>query len=164
MIRRRKLAVEPEVEPEVEVEPETGSERKAPIIRPDISNYVVERTASGGKAHNNGDEVAQALSGCTTDEVAEVLVAIDPELGTARDIIGRYSHLNRGQQRMAIGNRIRGVVKKLNLSTEEGTAGSIRLKEVSGDIRKSVDARLAEFEQAREEKNANAKEQALLDE
>ena len=59
---------------------------------------------------NNGDEVAQLLQGATPEAVmraAEILGGF-PE----GELVAKYAHLNKGQQRMNAGNRIRSAVKK----------------------------------------------------
>lgn len=68
-------------------------------IRPDTSTYV-----KSGQSLHCGDEVAQALDGATLDEV----YAVAKEMGIDKD----YSGHNAGQQRMFLGNAIRGAISK----------------------------------------------------
>ena len=59
---------------------------------------------------NNGDEVATLLQGSTPEAVmraAEILCGFEEG-----ELVAKYAHLNKGQQRMNAGNRIRGLVKK----------------------------------------------------
>lgn len=59
---------------------------------------------------NNGDEVATLLQGATPEAVmraAEILGGFEEG-----ELTNRYAKLNKGQQRMNAGNRIRGLVKK----------------------------------------------------
>ncbi len=78
------------------------SDENKTTIRPDTSKYQAGRSSTGSKTMNNGDEVAQALDGLTLDEVKEVAEAMGVEN------VDKYDHLNIGQRRMSLGNRIRG--------------------------------------------------------
>jgi len=55
---------------------------------------------------NNGDEVAKALGALDLAQLTK--------LAEAKGLIqkGQYAHLNKGMQRMNIGNRIRGLVNR----------------------------------------------------
>ena len=72
-------------------------------------NYTVVRAASGKKSLDNDDPVAHMLRGQDLESVYDI----------ANDVLGvpvktlkkMYSHLNPGQQRMVLGNRIRGFYK-----------------------------------------------------
>lgn len=68
-------------------------------------SYIVVKAASGRKSLNNGDATAQMLQGLSLDEIyskaSEILNTKESELRA------RYLHLNPGQQRMNLGNRIR---------------------------------------------------------
>lgn len=83
------------------------------VIRPDTSNYKTGRAASGAKTMNNGDPVAVALEGLNLDEVKEVAEAMGIE------DVNKYDHLNVGQRRMALGNRIRGRRKAIEVANKE---------------------------------------------
>lgn len=70
-------------------------------IRPNTAAMV--KTA-GGSFHKD-DPVGNLLNGLTIEQVLD--------LAKAAEIDGsKYSHLNVGQQRMNIGNRLRGLLKK----------------------------------------------------
>lgn len=58
-----------------------------------------------------GDEVAVLLRSC--DSLDKVYATAAEYLGVARDeLVGKYSHLNHGQQRMNLGNRMRAKWRK----------------------------------------------------
>lgn len=99
-------------------------------ISPDLSKYQTSRSASGAKTMHSGDEVARLLEGMTLEEVKDIAVNLigDPGLET------KYSHLNAGQQRMNLGNRIRGFVNKVNKEIEKAEAKNSSL----GDDEKPV--------------------------
>jgi len=78
-------------------------------------NYVASRTSTGGKSLSNGDQVAVALEGMTTEEVYEVANSLIPD----NDYTTKYAHLNAGMQRMNVGNRIRGFVNKRDKENDE---------------------------------------------
>ena len=70
-------------------------------------NYEPHLTPQGKKSLSNGDWLAQQLAGLTP---AEVLSVGGRVLGL--DVRGLYGHLNPGQQRMNVGNRLRAAIKK----------------------------------------------------
>lgn len=118
------------------------SEDTKVTIRPNLETYTKGRAASGAMSHNNGDAVAQALVGANLDEVvklgSEVLEV------TQKELREKYAHLNVGQQRMNIGNRIRGAVNKMN-KEKEGSGDSYITTTASG-MREGIDKRLAKLE------------------
>lgn len=78
----------------------------------DPTKYQKARAASGAISRNNGDAVASILSKLTLDETYDVAAELlDAQVG---ELVAKYSHLNAGQQRMNLGNRIRAKVKALN--------------------------------------------------
>ena len=79
-------------------------------IRPNIANMV--KTA-GGSFHK-ADFVGETLNGLTVDQVKE----IGAELGLD---VGKYSHLNPGQIRMTIGNKLRKTTKDVPETNEDGS-------------------------------------------
>ena len=141
------------------------------LIQPDLTKYTTSRAASGSKSLHNGDIIAIALLGMTVDEVKEVADSMGVE------DTNKYDALNIGQQRMNLGNRIRGRVSAINKAnaaleakaehddaTKEDVKAAKNLK--SGEdqldaatkvLRKDVDKRLAEEAKA---KTAKAKEAA----
>ncbi len=88
--------------------PESAESGKT-VIRPKVDNYVAGVSGSGKVTKNNGDIVAQALNGLTIENVVSLAEDVCGE-----DHSGKYRHLNVGQQRMNLGNRIRGAVAALN--------------------------------------------------
>ena len=83
--------------------PESSFKRLVSKARND--QYVLYVSTSGKKSFDNGDEVATLLRGKTLDEVYQITsdwVGISVE-----ELIERYKHLNAGQQRMNLGNRLR---------------------------------------------------------
>ena len=131
------------------------AEAEKTVVRPNTDNYTSARSSSGSKSQHNGDAVAQALQGATVDEVvklgAEILEC------TQKDLRERYEGKNDGMVRMNIGNRIRGVINKMN-KAEEGTGDSY-ISEVSSGLRDSVEKREAKAE-AEKAKKAEAAEKA----
>lgn len=89
-----------------EVEAAEAAEAVEVNIKPDVEKYVQTVAASGARSLNNGDTVAQSLAGATLDEVKKVASSIGVE------DVDKYDHLNPGQARMNLGNRIRGALNK----------------------------------------------------
>lgn len=76
-----------------------------------LPRYTKTKMADGSTHLDNGDVVAAQLRGKTLEEVYEVVA---DKLGCSeKELIARYSHLNPGQQRMNLGNRLRGFYKSL---------------------------------------------------
>jgi hypothetical protein len=79
---------------------------KSGLARAADYDYEPCTAASGKKSKDNNDSVAQELRGQTLDfaytRAAEYLEK------TETDLRSRYNHLNPGQQRMCLGNLIRG--------------------------------------------------------
>ena len=97
-IRVGKTKIEP-VEP-IETIPE-----KALKVRPGIQC----RSASGRKSLDNGDIIAADLRGKTLEHTYKVAAKHLKESVSA--LTAKYQHLNPGQQRMCLGNRLRGALK-----------------------------------------------------
>ena len=125
-------------------------------IKPDTSKYVTARTAGGGKAQNCGDAVATALAGASVDEILKIVAEACG--GTQKEWREKYAHLNVGQQRMNLGNRLRGVVNKMNKETEG--SGDKYITEICSGLREAVDKRLEKAEQERKEKAEAAAKKA----
>lgn len=67
-------------------------------------------TATGNKSLDNGDAVALLLRGADLETVYSIGAK---ELGVSVEALkAKYQHLNPGQQRMNIGNRVRGALRK----------------------------------------------------
>ena len=64
------------------------------------------KTKAGNPIIDSGDEVAVALRG---KDLAQVYEVVAKRLGqSVQSLKGKYGHLNLGQQRMNLGNRLRG--------------------------------------------------------
>lgn len=84
------------------------------VIRANTERYQRAKAASGAMSQHNGDVVAQTLAGLPLESVLAIANTM-----TSTDLTGKYAHLNVGQQRMNLGNRIRGAVAKINKSIEK---------------------------------------------
>lgn len=92
-----------------EEEDETQEELEGKRIA-DGYHYAKCRAASGRISVDNADDVAQLLRGNTLDEAYKIVAGmIDVDVYS---LMAKYSHLNPGQQRMNIGNRARGFLKR----------------------------------------------------
>lgn len=123
-------------------------------------NYAKSRSASGSVSRHNGDVVASTLAGLTLDETVAIAVEV---LDIAEsDLRAKYEHLNVGQQRMNIGNRIRGAINKMN-KAEDGS-GDKYLVTVAEPFTIARDERVAQAEAqkaaAKAEREAKAAEKA----
>jgi hypothetical protein len=82
-------------------------------ITPDLEKYKISkdvRTESGAPSVDIGDATAMLLRGKTLDQVYQI-VAKSLE-ASEKSLHDRYTHLNAGQQRMCLGNRLRAAAKK----------------------------------------------------
>lgn len=141
------------------------TEKKEPMVKVNRDNYQSTRSASGAKSLNNGDEVAVALNGIPIKELGEIGNKFMGE-----DVVKKYAHLNVGMQRMNIGNRIRGNVKKIDAANVKlvadkkpsGKQGIEQLKELTDPIQgkikvanaKVADDKAAEAKAKKEKKAA----------
>jgi nucleoid-associated protein YgaU len=119
--------------------------------------YVTAKAAGGGTSKHNGDAVATALQGQSLEVVLDLASQIlDVPAG---ELEAKYAHLNVGQQRMNLGNRIRGAVNKMN-KIAESEAGQ-KDGAVSGDsfLAQIAEPYVAELEE-RLEAEAEAKAEA----
>ena len=146
-------------------------------IRPDTSEYKKARSAGGGMSQHNGDVVAVGLAGMNVLEVAKVAsLLISGE--TEEQLLAKYSHLNIGQQRMALGNRVRGAVAKINKANaaeiakvKEGetaptlVSGEDKFEAAVKPMRRDIDARQAQAEAEAKKKaeEAAAKKKAAAE-
>lgn len=80
---------------------------KAGICTYDPSRYTLHdvKTVSGRKAYDTGDKTADRLRGKTLEEAYAIAAKILAE--STKGLVERYGHLNPGQQRMCLGNRMR---------------------------------------------------------
>lgn len=113
-------------------------------INPDLANYQTARSASGSTTKICGDEVSVALVGATLDEAYGFVSKV---IGTPEaDLRAKYGDKNPGQQRMFLGNLIRGACAGKDKDK------AARVKEAFGaevaGFREVIDARLAEAQAA----------------
>lgn len=94
-------------------------------IAPDTDKYVTSRAASGAKSLHTNDTVAIALDGLSIDQVKQVAGNMGVEE------VNKYDHLNPGQIRMNLGNRIRGTFNKAERE-KEGSGQSALTKAMKG--------------------------------
>lgn len=85
---------------------------KAGIMVYDPQRYVRHevRTESGRKAYDTNDKVAKALRGATIEEAYSI--AAKALHCTVKELVQKYGNLNKGQQRMTLGNRMRAALKQ----------------------------------------------------
>ena len=89
-------------------------------IRPNIANMVKTK---GGSYHKD-DFIGSTLAGLTVDQVKVVAV----ECGLD---VGKYAHLNPGQQRMTLGNQLRARCADVS---EDGLEGPALDKAIAANI------------------------------
>jgi dsDNA-specific endonuclease/ATPase MutS2 len=91
--------------------------KMAEALRAARARYQRTTAYSGNRSMDNGDDLANLLSGSTPKEVvlaAEALLGLDPG-----ELWDKYQRLNPGQQRMNAGNRIRAAWKRGDCTVEE---------------------------------------------
>lgn len=97
-------------------------------IRPDLEKYEKVKLEDGTVVHDRGDDVAVKLRGLSLPETAEMLArqmlerkdVFEKDIGENGSIKKltealqeKYAHLNPGQQRMNLGNRLRGLAGRI---------------------------------------------------
>lgn len=116
-----------------------GSASTKTTIRPNLEGYQTSKSASGSTSKICGDAVSLALVGATLDEtygfVAKV-VSIDESVLRAK-----YGARNVGQQRMFLGNLIRGAIA--GKDTEKAARIQAAFDASVPELRKVVDIRVA---------------------
>jgi hypothetical protein len=138
---------------------EGGSTANGARIRPDLTNYQKAKSASGASTKICGDEVSVALVGATLDETYGFVAKVT---GVGEDVLrDKYGHANVGQQRMFLGNLIRGAYQSKD--AEKGARVKAAFEANVGKFREGIDSRLAEAE-ANKAKEAEAKAKAKQDE
>lgn len=108
-------------------------------IRPDLTNYQAAKSATGSSTKICGDAVSLVLVGATLDETYGFVSKV---VGIGEDVLReKYSGSNLGQQRMFLGNLIRGGMA----GKDEAKAKRISdaLDALKGDFRVAIDARQA---------------------
>ncbi len=86
-----------------------GTSNLATTIRAYRSQYATVAAPNGRKTQNNGDAIAQALLRIKPEAMAAFIQTKFPGLS--------YAHLNPGQPRMNMGNRLRTLAKKQDADT-----------------------------------------------
>jgi len=88
------------------------------VIRPNIKNYVRAKSGAGKRTHRIDDFTARSLDGKTVEQVLEG----GAKLGIN---VGKWSHLNPGQQRMLVGNAIRNLLNAKKDPIEEAAVTAV---------------------------------------
>lgn len=98
------------IEEDVEGLEEEAKAARSVVKKSYKERYLKAKAASGKATQICGDGLSQILVGKTLEEVYEF--AAD-EMGIdLDDLHAKYEHLNPGQQRMVLGNRLRGFYRK----------------------------------------------------
>jgi hypothetical protein len=132
---KKNANVEAAADVEAQVGPEAGETPKvvrsmADTLRAHRGGYEATIASSGKHSLHNGDVVAAALAGLTPQVALAAAQAIADEAGTEIDLLAKYvgpggwdkPRLNLGQIRMNSGNRVRGAVKREDISETEALA------------------------------------------
>jgi len=93
------------------LEEPTGENNMSNTLRKYRTGYTPSVSVSGAKSLHCGDAVAEALEYKELDALY-ALVGMLLEGWDAETLAAKYSHLNRGQQRMNLGNRLRAAYKR----------------------------------------------------
>ena len=118
------------------------------VIRPNIKNYVRAKSGAGKRTHRIDDFTARSLDGKTVEQVLEG----GAKLGIN---VGKWSHLNPGQQRMLVGNAIRNLLNAKKDPIEEAAVTA-----VFGEPAAPYDAEAAAAAKAAAEEERAAKKAA----
>lgn len=107
-------AVWADTQPEEEL---TEGQKMSLTLQAHKSGYKPTVTHKGTKSLHNGDNVAVALAAMEPHDVARLAERLlGLEAGT---LLEKYQKLNPGQIRMNSGNRIRGAIRRGDLTAEE---------------------------------------------
>jgi hypothetical protein len=98
------------------------------VIRPKTEGYI-----KGAAGLHKDDLIGHSLSGLTLDQVKSIAGELEID-------VTKYDHLNAGQQRMNIGNRLRKVVVGNDINTEHLTAQAEVFKAINADVKAETDA------------------------
>jgi hypothetical protein len=132
---------------------------KGAAIRPNTDNYQTAKSASGSTTKHSGDAVAVALVGATLEETYGFVSKI---VGVAEDVLReKYGNANVGQQRMFLGNLIRGGMATKD--AEKAARIESAFAENVTEFRVAIDARQEESAKLlAEEKQKKADEKAKI--
>lgn len=100
------------------------------VIRANTEKYQRAKAASGAMSQHNGDVVAQTLAGLPLASVLAIANTM-----TSSDLSSKYAHLNPGQQRMNLGNRIRGAVAKIDKSIAKATEALVAFRALTDEAK-----------------------------
>ena len=76
-------------------------------LKPDHTKYGHAVKTDGKKAYDNGDPTATFLRSCSLERSYALVTAFGMP-----DMLPKYEHLNKGMQRMNLGNKLRGVLQR----------------------------------------------------
>lgn len=150
------------------------TEQQKTRIAPSTEKYQKAKSASGSMSMNNGDRVAVALVGLALAEVYELaaeIVTAEAKPVAVADLQAKYAHLNDGQQRMNLGNRIRGTLNRIDKNydaakakgEEPGLSGDTYLATLVEPFRQAADSRRAAAEAEKAAKQAEREEKAAAE-
>ena len=108
---------EDEQEDDAEDEDEEAGNKMSETIQKYREAYTKVVSYSGNNSLDNGDEVAEILRGMSPDEtcaLADKVMDVAPMTHAER-----WQHLNAGSRRMNAGNRIRGAVKRGDVTAQQ---------------------------------------------
>lgn len=91
-------------------EPEDSSSAMAKALAKARGAYTKCKASSGKTSLHNGDTLATLLAGCEPEEVCQLADLVCEDASGTHS--AKYAHLNQGQQRMNAGNKIRGRIKR----------------------------------------------------
>jgi hypothetical protein len=123
--------------------------------------YKKFETATGAKSVGCGDKVSTVLGGLGSDHLFEVGEKVLGETNLRE----KYGHLNFGMQRMNIGNRIRGFIKKRDkeiakAQATEGAEVPRSGEEIFDEVTAPIVAAIVEAARVEAEAKARAKAEA----
>ena len=118
----------------------TAAERETAKIRPNLESYQTAKSASGASTKICGDEVSKALLGATLGEAYKFVAGVVDVSET--DLRTKYEGRNPGQQRMFLGNLIRGAFASKD--AEKASRVSKAFEAALPEFRVAIDARLSD--------------------
>lgn len=144
------------------VEGGSGAASIAPVktsIRPNVAGYTTAKSASGSTTKICGDNVSKSLLGATLDETYGFVSKVVSQPET--ELRAKYGARNLGQQRMFLGNLIRGAFAGKNAERAEQVRVAFEANLPA--FREVVDARVAgDVKAAAAVKQAKADERAKV--
>lgn len=117
----------------------SAPDRETAKIRPNLEGYQTAKSASGASTKICGDEVSKALLGATLGEAYKFVAGVVDVSET--DLRTKYEGRNPGQQRMFLGNLIRGAFSGKDV--EKASRVSKAFEAALPEFRVAIDARLS---------------------